>query len=104
MPTIKQRPGKTSKTFVEPPSDGEGAIRSQHAAAIKQTLLAELQNNKDLLRLGQGDSSSGSDSEPSEDNLEATELVKNLPAVDKPLSLALKQEQIARKDLAKQRR
>ena len=49
-----------------------------------------------------GDSSScGSESEPSEDNLDATELVKNLPAVDKPLSLALKQEQAARKEQAR---
>lgn len=50
------------------------------------------------MRAGAGDSSSGSDSEPSEDNLEATELVKNLPGVDKPLSMALKQEQQARKE------
>ena len=57
-----------------------------------------------MLRAGQGDSSSGSDSEPSEDNLEATELVKNLPAVDKPLSLALKQEQAVKKEQAKQKR
>ena len=44
------------------------------------------------MRAGNDDSSSGSESEPSEDNLEATELVKNLPAVDKQLSIALKQE------------
>ena len=54
-----------------------------------------------MLRAGNGDSSSGSDSEPSEDNLDATELVKNLPAVDKLLSLALKQEQAAKKEQAK---
>ena len=65
------------------------------------SLLAELQANKELLRASMGDSSSGSDSEPSGDNLEATELVKNLPALDKPLSLALKQEQAARKEQAK---
>jgi hypothetical protein len=65
---------------------------------IKQTLIAELENNQELLKAGNGDSSCGSDSEPSEDNLEATELVKNLPAVDKPLSLALKLEQAARKE------
>jgi hypothetical protein len=57
-----------------------------------------------LLRAGNGDSSSGSDSEPSEDNLEATELVKNLPAVDKLLSIALKQEQVAKKEQAKRSR
>lgn len=34
--------------------------------------MAELQENRELLKAGNGDSSSGSDSEPSEDNLEAT--------------------------------
>jgi hypothetical protein len=48
--------------------------------------------------VGNGDSSSGSDSEPSEDNLEAAELVKNLPAVDKPLSLALKKTEEQKKN------
>jgi len=42
--------------------------------------------------LGEGDSSSGSDSEPSEDNLEPTELIKNLPTVDKNLTQALKKK------------
>ena len=59
---------------------------------INQSLWAELTANKALLNAGEGDSSSGSDSEPSEDNLDAKELVKNLPAIDKPLSQALKQE------------
>ena len=53
-------------------------------------LLAELRNNKELVKCGDGDSTSGSDSEPSEDNLEASELIKNLPIVHKSLSLALK--------------
>ena len=52
--------------------------------------MSQLQNDKDLIKEGEGDSSSGSDSEPSEDNMTATELVKNLPTVDKSLSLALK--------------
>ena len=52
--------------------------------------LAELRNNKELVKQGEGDSTSGSDSEPSEDNLEPTELIKNLPTVDKNLSQALK--------------
>jgi len=55
--------------------------------------VAELSNNKKLLKVGEGDSSSGSESAPSEDNLEAAELVKNLPTVDKTLSAALKKQQ-----------
>lgn len=35
------------------------------------------------MRQGDGGSSSGSDSEPSEDNLEPETLVKNLPVIDK---------------------
>lgn len=36
--------------------------------------------------------------------MEATELIKNLPAVDKTLALALKQEQHARKEASKVKR
>jgi hypothetical protein len=49
-----------------------------------------LSEKKDLLKLGDGDSSSGSDSAPSDDNLEAAELIKNLPTVDKTLKKKLK--------------
>lgn len=38
----------------------------------------------------QADSASGSDSEPSEDNLEASDLAKKLPVLDKFLTNALK--------------
>ena len=55
------------------------------------------------MKAGNGDSSSGSDSEPSGDNLEATELVKNLPVVDKSLSIALKHEAAVKKEQARQR-
>jgi hypothetical protein len=51
-----------------------------------------LSEKKDLLKLGDGDSSSGSDSAPSDDNLDAAELIKNLPTVDKTLKKKLKQE------------
>ena len=44
------------------------------------------------MKLGDGDSSSGSDSAPSDDNLEAAELIKNLPTVDKTLKKKLKLE------------
>ena len=36
------------------------------------------------------DSSSGSDSEPSEDNLEPTELMNKLPVIDKTMQIYLK--------------
>jgi len=42
--------------------------------------------------MGDGDSSSGSDSAPSDDNLDAAELIKNLPTVDKTLKRKLKLE------------
>ena len=97
--------GKTSKTFsAEPPSDGEAHILSQRAFSIKKTLIAQLCQNKELLRAGNGDSTSGSESEPSEDNLEATELVKNLPAVDKQLSINLEKEKEVRRKEAKLRK
>jgi hypothetical protein len=48
-------------------------------------LLTELRQNKQLLKSGDGDSTSGSDSEPSEDNLEPNKLIKNLPTIDKAL-------------------
>jgi len=59
--------------------------QNEDALAVNRILLAELRNNKELLKAGEGDSTSGSDSEPSEDNLEPSELIKNLPTVDKNL-------------------
>jgi len=43
----------------------------------------ELTSNKKLLSCGDGDSSGGSDSEPSEDNLPVEEVAKVVPIVDK---------------------
>ena len=43
----------------------------------------ELLSNKKLLAAGDGDSSGGSDSEPSEDNLPIDEVAKVVPIVDK---------------------
>ena len=80
---IDQKSLKNFKTFSAEPNEKPP---NQHAFSINQSLWAELTANKALLNAGEGDSSSGSDSEPSEDNLDAKELVKNLPAVDKPLS------------------
>lgn len=56
--------------------------------------MAELSENKDLLKLGDGNSSSGSDSAPSEDNLNQADLMKNLPpCTDKPLKTKVKQSE-----------
>lgn len=43
----------------------------------------ELLNNKKLIQAGEGDSSEGSDSEPSEDNLPLDEFAKIIPIIDK---------------------
>ena len=43
----------------------------------------ELEDNKKLMAAGEGDSSGGSESEPSEDNLPIEEVAKVVPIVDK---------------------
>ena len=53
---------------------------------IVQSFKNEMFNNPALLRGGDGSDSSGSDSEPSEDNLDPKSLIKKLPVVDKALS------------------
>lgn len=45
--------------------------------------MEELRENRELMKKGDGDSSSGSDDAPSEDNLKPDEIVKMLPVVDK---------------------
>ena len=52
---------------------------------LRALFAEELKENKALLAKGDGDSSSGSDSAPSEDNLDPEEIVKIIPAVDKKL-------------------
>ena len=46
-------------------------------------LMQELSENKKLMAAGDGDSSGGSESEPSEDNLPVEEVAKLVPIVDK---------------------
>lgn len=53
----------------------------------------ELQDNKKLIAAGDGDSSGGSDSEPSEDNLPVDEAAKVVPIVDKQQKLQLQKIQ-----------
>jgi hypothetical protein len=79
-----QNPGATGKSFNEDKEDD--------AIDFKNLILNELKENKTLLKMGDGGSSSGSDSAPSEDNLAATELIKNLPVADKTLKAKIKTE------------
>lgn len=53
------------------------------ASTLLSMLCDELKSNKDLLKKGDGDSSSGSDSAPSEDNMNPEDIVKIIPVVDK---------------------
>jgi len=57
---------------------------------FKSMFLDELRNQKQLIEAGNGDSSSGSDDAPSEDNMTVEEICKLVPAVDKKLKNALK--------------
>lgn len=60
--------------------------------------MGEINSKPELCANGGGDdSSSGSDSAPSEDNMQAEELIKQLPTADKTLKLQLKKNQEKRK-------
>jgi hypothetical protein len=67
----------------------------------------ELTENKKLIAAGDGDSSGGSESEPSEDNLPVTEAAAFVPIVDKKqqlqLAKLLKKKAAEEKELEKQR-
>lgn len=78
-------PKNTSKTFKE---DDNDAVMD-----FKNMIMNELKENKQLLKIGDGGSSSGSDSAPSEDNLAPTELLKALPAADKHLKNKIKTQE-----------
>ena len=80
-------PPKIRKQFSNEPDE---TVICPEAKQVRQALLHELQGNKELMFAGEGDSSSGSDSEPSDDNMDCHELVKQLPTVDKTLSHQLK--------------
>lgn len=74
-------PPPTGKTFTEPENEPND---------FADLVLCELQQDKNINKNGDGDSSSGSDSAPSDDNLEASELIKNLPEADKTLKKKIK--------------
>lgn len=50
---------------------------------MNQFFEKELLENKKLIQVGEGNSSEGSDSEPSEDNLPIDEVSKVIPILDK---------------------
>ena len=58
--------------------------------------MKEFDDNKALLQQD-SDSSSGSESAPSEDNMQAEELVKQLPTVDATLKKQIKKNQEVKK-------
>ena len=64
-------------------------------------ILEELSENKSLIKIGQGDSSSGSDSAPSDDNLNPADLLKNLPVADKVMKTKIKQIESEKKSPTK---
>jgi len=71
---------------------------------FKNLLLDELRENRDLMKKGDGDSSSGSDDAPSEDNMQPDEIVKVLPVVDKKTKNDLaKLKKVKEKELKEQK-
>jgi hypothetical protein len=83
---------KNSKQFSEEPDDDNST-----ALDFKSLIMNELKENKKLLSLGDGNSSEGgSDSAPSEDNLPASDLLKQLPVADKTLKQKIKDEKSKR--------
>lgn len=59
-------------------------------------IVAELSENKNLIKVGNIESSSGSDSAPSEDNLNPLELHKNLPIIERSQKTKSKQTEIVK--------
>jgi hypothetical protein len=57
--------------------------------SIHEMLMKELQEDKSLMDVGDGDSSDGSESEPSEDNMPVEEVAKVVPVVDKQQKIML---------------
>ena len=69
---------------------------------VKTMLLRELTGNQELIEEGNGDSSSGSDDAPSEDNMDIDEICQLVPAVDKKLKSALKRVKKNEKKIKKE--
>jgi hypothetical protein len=79
-------------------------VKQEGGSIYKNLLLDELRENRDLMKKGDGDSSSGSDDAPSEDNMQPDEIVKILPMVDKKTRNDLaKQKKLKEKELKEQK-
>jgi hypothetical protein len=63
--------------------------------------MAELAESSMLMAQNEGENSSGSESAPSEDNLNPNDLIKNLPVVDKALKAKIKQIEAEKKSPTK---
>jgi len=63
---FKARPPPSSKNFSEPENETE---------SFADMMLNELQQDKNFTKSGDGDSSSGSEGAPSDDNLEVSKLI-----------------------------
>ena len=80
---MKKTQPEGSKEFKE--DDCAADAHDDAQLDFKALLMNELKENKQLLKIGDGNSSEGSDSAPSEDNLAPQELLKALPVADKTL-------------------
>lgn len=89
----KQLPPSGKNFAAEPENENE---------SFADMFLNELQQDKNFSKNGDGDDSSGSDEAPSDDNLEASKLIKNLPEADKTLKKKIKQEQELKEQQAKE--
>lgn len=76
-------PNKNISESIDKKNFKEDEVKDQKVHALKLLLTEELKDNKALMEKGDGDSSSGSDSAPSDDNMNAEDILKIMPAVDK---------------------
>jgi hypothetical protein len=71
---------------------------------FKEAIINELLADKKLLKAGDGDSSGGSDSEPSEDNLPIEEVAKVVPILEKTQKVKLERAIKMREDKEKEQK
>lgn len=72
-----------TNTYIPPELEHLYGNKDGESMDIEAMMSQELKDDKKLMAAGDGDSSGGSDSEPSEDNLPVEEVCKVVPIVDK---------------------
>ena len=80
--SVKELPAKKRKAGEEEKKEEGEQLLAHYEQFNRKDLINELLGNKNLLSMGEGkedDSDDGSDSDPSEDNLEEEEIIKILP-------------------------